>query len=478
VGEGGNLGLTQRARIEFARRGGFINTDAIDNSAGVDTSDHEVNIKILLDRARVADALTNDERAAVLTEMTDDIAALVLADNIDQNQALVNAVTLAPAMLETHARYLSHLEHVARLDRSLEALPDTDALLERKAQGNGLTSPELAVVLAYTKMSLTEQFLTEGFQESAMRDVLHAYFPRLVRDRFAAAVDLHPLRREIIATTVVNRMVNRNGVTFAFRLQEETHATVGDVLRAHIAASQLFDADALWAEIRSLRDRAPEPTLVSMLLEIDRVVERASRWILRHRRLPLDVSEAVSAYTSGVERVGELLDGLISVGERTAVETCAAGWTENGVSMQLAHRVAFLDLLPAALDITRLTIIGQGDASVDTTARVYFTLDERLGLGLLRERIVALPRNDRWESLARSALRDDLAGEHSALTTAVLGTSTTSDEYDQYAAWSTLHEAAIRQHLTTMKEMEESGPATIASLSVVLRGLRSLAGAV
>ena len=478
VGEGGNLGLTQRARIEFSRHGGLINTDAIDNSAGVDTSDHEVNIKILLGRARSTGGLTDEDRGGVLAEMTDDVAGLVLADNIDQNQALVNAVTLAPAMLDTHARYLSHLERTARLDRHLESLPDTDALLERKAQGAGLTAPELAVVMAYTKLSLTEQFLAEDINEASMRGVLHGYFPKLLVKRFTAAIDLHPLRREIIATSIVNHLVNRNGVTFVFRLQEETHATVGDVIRAHIAASTLFDADALWNAIRAETIHAPDSTTVDMLLEIDRVVERVSRWILRHRRLPLDVGEVISAYRVGVTRVGELLHGLFSAAERIAVDERAAAWISDGTPPELASRVAALDLFPAALDVTRLTILGQTDANVDATARVYFTLDERLGLGTLRDRIVALPRNDRWDALARSALRDDLAGEHSALTAAVLATATTSEQYDQYEAWSTLHAFAIRQHLTTLHEVEEGGPSTIASLSVVLRGLRSLAGAV
>ena len=332
--------------------------------------------------------------------------------------------------------------------------------------------------MAYTKLSLTEQFLAEDINEASMRGVLHSYFPLLLVERFTAAIDLHPLRREIIATSIVNHVVNRNGVTFVFRLQEETHATVGDVIRAHIAASTLFDADALWNAILTETMHAREATTVALLLEIDRVVERVSRWILRHRRLPLDVGEVTAAYAPGVARVGELLHGLFSPAELIAIEERAAGWISDGAPRELADRVAALDLYPAALDIARLTILGQTDASIDATARVYFTLDERLGLGTLRDRIVALPRNDRWDALARSALRDDLAGEHSALTAAVLATTTTGEQHDQYEAWSTLHAAAIHQHLTTMREVEEGGPSTIASLSVVLRGLRSLAGAV
>ena len=470
VGEGGNLGLTQRARVEFARRGGLINTDAIDNSAGVDTSDHEVNIKILLDGAVVAGTLAAADRNGVLAAMTDDVAALVLADNIDQNQALVNAVTLAPAMLETHGRHLTHLEQTARLDRALESLPDTDALMERKAQGAGLTAPELAVMLAYTKLSLSEQFLAEGFDELAMRDALHAYFPALLRQQFSQAIDLHPLRREIIATSVVNRVVNRNGVTFVFRLQEETHAAIGDVLRAHTTACELVDADQLWAAIRN-QDAVAETTIVSMLLEVDRVVERVSRWLLQHCRLPLDAAQTRASYDAGVSEVAALLDVVISDNERATVAARATRWTEDGASAELALRVAALDLLPAALDVTALATARA--IEVSTVTRVYFSLDERLGLGTLRERIVALPRNDRWDALARSALRDDLAGEHRALTAAVL--STAGEEDDLVDAWSTQNEPAIRQHLATLRDVEDGGQSTIASLSVVLRGLRSLA---
>jgi glutamate dehydrogenase len=466
VGEGGNLGLTQRARIEFAKRGGLINTDAIDNSAGVDTSDHEVNIKILLDRAVRNGALGAAERNDVLAAMTNDVAALVLADNIDQNQALVNAVTLAPAMLETHGRYLTYLEQTARLDRNLEALPDTDALLERKAQGAGLTAPELAVMLAYTKLSLSEQFLAEGFDEEAMKNVLHTYFPILLREKFTPAINAHPLRREIIATAVVNKVVNRNGVTFVFRLQEETHASVGDVLRAHSAACALVEADELWGRIRSQPD-ADEGTIVSMLLEVDRVVERMSRWLLQHCRLPLDANETVTAYQGGVAHVAAQLDTLLSEAEQTSVVGRATKWTDRGSAPALAARVALLDLLPASLDITALAT-SRSVATADV-ARAYFILDERLGLGTLRERIVALPRNDRWDALARSALRDDLAGEHRALTAAVLATGESVD------AWSARNESAIAQHLATLRDMEDTGHATVASLSVVLRGLRSLA---
>ena len=481
VGEGGNLGFTQRARVEFARRGGLINTDAIDNSAGVDTSDHEVNLKILLDQAVHDGGCTVSERNALLASMTNEVAVLVLADNIDQNQALVNGITLAGAMIDVHARYLTYLERAARLDRPLEALPDTDALLERKAQGAGLVAPELAVVMAYTKLHLTEQLLVEAeTSDEAFTSALTSYFPAAIRDQFAANVAAHPLRAEITATSVANEMVNRNGVTFAFRLAEETQASVTDIARAHITATQLFRTDDLWRKICLLTNEVAEDVIVALLLEVDRLVERASRWVLRHRPLPLDVRHTVTAFRPGVDRVVETLASLVSDAERELVERRVVLWTQAGVPQTLAAEVAALDLAPAALDIVRLSLNWSttGDTaaeSIDPVASVYFTIDDQLGLGDLRDRIVALPRDDRWDALARAALRDDLAGEHAALTSAVIMSDPALAITERFAAWASKYRVEIERHLATVREVQESGVGNVATMSVVLRGLRSLA---
>ena len=474
VGEGGNLGLTQRARIEFARKGGLINTDAIDNSAGVDTSDHEVNLKILLDAVVVDGDLTMKQRNSVLVDMTDDVGRLVLADNIDQNQALVNGVTLAPAMLDVHARYLVFLEQVARLDRGLEALPDTDALLERKAQGAGLTSPELAVLLAYTKLHLSERLRAEGgSSDLAFRPFLVGYFPPLVQKRFASQLDGHPLAAEITATAVINEMVNHNGVTFAFRLSEETQASVSDITRAHLAATQMLSAHIIWDEICALSDDVPDAIRTQMLLEIDRLVERASRWVLRNRRLPIDVMDTVDTYHDGVQLVASLLAQVASEAERNTIEQRRQPWVESGVPEMLADRVAGLELLPSALDIVRLSL--QGGWAVQDVATAYFTLDDRLRLGRLREAILGLARDDRWDALARAALRDDLAGEHASLTASVLATGSDTAVSDRFDMWVDEHQAAVDRHLVLTAEVEESGAANVATMSVVLRQLRTLA---
>lgn len=476
VGEGGNLGFTQRARIEFARQGGFINTDAIDNSAGVDTSDHEVNLKILLDRIVANGDLTGKQRNAVLAEMTQEVAELVLDDNISQNRALVNVGTMAPLMIDVHSRYMSYLEQVAKLDRSVEALPDMEALSDRKAQGAGLTIPELAVLLAYTKLNLTERLIAEGgADDPAFEQSLRAYFPRLIQERFSEEILRHPLRTEITATAAVNHMVNVNGITYAFRMMEETQAQVSDIVRAHMTACQLFAANETWEEICSLGDEVPDRVQAAMLLEIDRLVERTSRWVLRNRRLPVNVMDTIAVFGAGVVTAKALLFDLLSPSDRAEVERRASNWTEEGVPQELALRVALMDQQPAVLDIVRIALAES--VPVEDAATVYFAIDDRLGLGSLRDRILSLPRDDRWSTLARAALRDDLAGEHVALTSAVLKTSPALPASERLEAWSLAHPTAVERHFVMTREVDDSGTVNVSTMSVVLRELRTLAGA-
>ena len=479
VGEGGNLGLTQRARVEFARGGGLVNTDAIDNSAGVDTSDHEVNLKILLDHVVRDGDLTIKQRNALLAEMTGDVAAHVLGDNIGQNRALVNAVNLAPAMLDVHARYIGHLEQTARLDRALESLPDAAAIAERRVAKAGLTVPELAVLLAYTKLSCTERLLAEdGADDPAFHHSLLGYFPPPVRQRFEDRIQQHPLRREIVATAVVNAMVNHNGITFAFRMFEETQSKTSDIVRAHMAATRMFDADATWTAIGSLPLATAEAAQVSMFLEVDRLVERASRWVLRNRRLPVDVADAVNGFHDGIARVDEILLDLLPGPERAAVERHAKKWEDMGIPVLLAGRVARMEHLPAALDIVRLVqqgSLGGEQWSVDDVAAVYFAIDDRLGLGSIRARILALPRDDRWDALARAALRDDLATEHAALTAVVLAADASVAPRERLESWAAQHPSTVERHLAVTQEIQESAVSNVATMSVVLRELRTLA---
>ncbi|MDQ1479144.1 MAG: glutamate dehydrogenase, partial [Actinomycetota bacterium] len=411
VAEGGNLGFTQEGRVEYALPGGLINTDAIDNSAGVDTSDHEVNIKILLDGAVRAGELTLEARNQLLVSMTDEVAALVLRDNYRQTRALDNAKAQAPEMEEVHARFMRALEQQKHLDRAVERLPDDETLAARRNAGLGLTVPELAVLVAYAKITLEEELLASPLpdDEDFVSDLVR-YFPTALRERFAERIGIHPLGREIVATALVNGMVNRAGTTFAFRLGEETGATSPEIVRAHEAARAIFDQETLWRDIEALDTTLSVETQTKLYLEGRKLLERASRWLLRHRSRPLAVRETVAFFAPPVARLMASLPLCARGSERDRLERSRAEHVELGVPADLAARIAALDLLPGALDITE--VADAHKIEVEHVGDVFCVIGDRLRLDWLYDRIVELPRTDRWEALARNALREDVEAEH------------------------------------------------------------------
>ncbi|HET9187363.1 MAG TPA: NAD-glutamate dehydrogenase, partial [Acidothermaceae bacterium] len=357
VGEGGNLGFTQRGRIEFALAGGRINTDAIDNSAGVDTSDHEVNIKILLDVAARSGRLDSAERGPLLAGMTDEIAALVLRDNYAQNLALACSQAQAPATLHVHAAYIDLLEKQGHLSRALEQLPDADTIAERRAAGLGLMRPEIAVLLAYAKITTTQDIAASDLSDDIFaQQALVEYFPSGLREPFAVAMAEHPLLREIIATQLANQLVNYSGATFVARLAGETTASTAEIVRAHTAARQVFDTDAIWADIEALDDLVTSEVQTSLLIVVRYLLDRASRWFLANRRPPMDVPETVSRLEPGVRAVladlGETLRG--DQAERFAAEQQRL--VEAGVAPALARRAIALGEGLNALSIVEIAL--------------------------------------------------------------------------------------------------------------------------
>ncbi len=469
VGEGGNLGFTQLARVEYARLGGRINTDAIDNSAGVDCSDHEVNIKILLD-AVVADGdLTVKQRNALLEEMTNDVAHLVLRDNYRQTQALSNAAAQALPMVDVHIRYIRWLEQAGRLDRDLEGLPSDEALGERKAAGEGLTSPEFAVLLAYTKIELYEELLASGIAEDLyLAAELERYFPAAISSRFADRMDGHRLRREIIVNAIVNDMVDHQGTTFAYRLAEGTGAGAAEIARAYTVARDVFDIRGIYAGIEALDNVVPAGIQTVMLLEARTLVERAARWLLRQRRPPIDVAAEVERFSAGAERMATALPGLLAASDRERFRGQAEHMEEAGVPEGLAHRIAGLDPLFGSLDITE--VAAAEDVPVEEVAAVYYALGERLDLHWLRTQINSLPRDNRWQTLARAALRDDLYSQQRAITAQVLRVGGDGlGPNERIDAWLGHVEAAARRVSQVVADIKGGATADLASLSVALR---------
>ena len=419
VGEGGNLGFTQRARIAYARGGGRIYMDAIDNSAGVDCSDHEVNIKILLDTIVADGDLTGDQRNAVLAEMTDEVATLVLRDNYEQTQAISTSTAQAASMVEVHERYVRSLEQSGTLNRELEYLPTDEGFDEREAAGVGLTPPEFATLMSHTKIALAQELLASDLPEDPyLSSELERYFPTRLREEFGAQLQRHRLRREIIASRVANDLVNRAGTTFAFRLGDETGAGADDIARAYTAAREAFGLRDLWAQIEALDGLVPAATQIAMLLKARILLERATRWLLRNRRRPIDIAATVARYAPGAAALAEALPGLLGPSELEVARTRAAALAGVGVPTELAQRVAHLEALVPTLELVEIAAATELD--VATAAEVYFALGARLELHWLRDRIVDLPRETRWEAMARAALRDDVYSEQAGLTAEVL----------------------------------------------------------
>ncbi|MGO1971504.1 MAG: NAD-glutamate dehydrogenase [Propionibacteriaceae bacterium] len=472
VGEGGNLGVTQLGRIEYATTGGRINTDFIDNSAGVDSSDYEVNIKILLSGEVAAGRLSMADRNELLASMTDDVADLVLEHNYDQNLALANGIHQSVSMAGVHEDWMDQLVDHGELDRAIEFLPETEEVEERRADQRGLTAPELSTLMAYTKIVLEKKILTSDLPDDPyLGDRLITYFPQALRERYEAIMPEHRLHREIITTVAVNRFVNSSGITCYFRLAGETGAAAADVIRAQLAARAIYRAGVHETAIRKLDNVIDADVQTVMRLEVRTLVERCTRWILNSRRAPIDVVAAVEQFADGVEQVKEALPRILSGRDAEAYEQRLAAFVEAGVSEDLSSAIAKLPLAYGALAIVAIAVRDGRDPV--RVAETHFALGQALGLDRLLRRIIELPREDRWQTRARATLRDDLHTTHAQLTAAVLGSddgtgpvASLVDEWQQA-------DSLVGSTVETLETICES-PSDLARMSVGLRVVRSL----
>jgi glutamate dehydrogenase len=475
VAEGGNLGLTQLGRIEYALKGGRINTDAIDNSAGVDCSDHEVNIKILLNLVIEEGLLNENQRNLLLVEMTDEVAKLVLRDNYFQTQLLSVTKARAPSMLEAQSRYMQYLAKNGRLNRRVEYLPFEEQIAERKARGIGLTTPEVAVLLAYNKMEMFDALLASDVPEDPyILTALQRHFPQPLRDRFASHIQRHPLRREIIATHVVNSMVNRVGATFVYRLQEETGAAAPDIVRAYTATREVFGQVSLWQTIEALDNQIADATQTAMVLECLRLIHRGALWFLRNRDHLRDLAKTLAHFTSGVDQLAGNIYELVAPDYRAKLDEVIRHYTQLGVPSALAQRIAVLEELYSALDIVEVAT--ELDRPVELVAQVYFALGGLLNLHWLGRQIEELKVETHWQGLARTALRDDLSTQARGLAAQVLRESPEQRDSELLvAAWQGHREFQFERYRQLLAEIRLVPAADIAMLSVVLRELRGLA---
>ncbi|MBU8824452.1 NAD-glutamate dehydrogenase [Mycolicibacterium goodii] len=463
--EGGNLGVSPRGRIEFARNGGYINTDAIDNAAGVDCSDHEVNLKILL-----AGRIPGTERNQLLADMTDEVAAHVLANNRAHNRLLRDARSNAAQMVSVHARMTTALER-SGLVREREHLPSAEEFAAMASAGEGLTRPQLATLMAHTKLGLKADLLAaDDFDDPYFTAALHRYFPATLRRRLGDRLSEHPLRREIIATSVVNHVLATSGLTYAFRLVEETDSSTSEIVRAHAVVSEVFELDAMWHDIHAAG--LPPQLTDSLIIEGRRLLDRASRWFLLNRPQPLSIDTEVSRFQAVTTLRGKLSE-MLRGQELLTVNRIHDEYIDQGVPAAVARRLSEALYAYSLLDIIDIAHAYEEDAT--RLAHIYFELSAHLGVDGLLYAVSSLPRNGRWNALARLALREDLYRSLRDLARDVyrlVGPHT--DNVDVIAEFEAYNRPRIERARRTLREVLSFENPDLAMLSVATAQVRRL----
>ena len=474
IGEGGNLGMSQLGRIEAALAGVRVNTDAIDNSAGVDTSDHEVNIKILLTQLTRSGEMTMKRRNTLLASMTDDVADQVLRDNYEQNVLLGNARAQEHSMLAVHERLIHFLEEQGDLNRDLEFLPSDAEINRRQKDGLGLMSPEFAVLVAYAKLFLKNQLIDTSVPDDPWFDAtLAEYFPTALRTKFAEQIGAHPLRREIITNSVVNSMINRGGITFAFRSGEETGASPEQVARAYVVCREVFDLSGFVRRVEATDNVISTDAQTMLYLEFRRLLDRAVRWFLTSRPPVLDIAAEVARFRPGISVYAERMPDVLVGSERTRLIRRARELQGKGIPEDLALTTAALLDAYSVLDC--IEIAEDTGERLGDVVGVYFSTSETFSIDAMLTRVSALPRDDRWDALARGALRDDLYAVLDNLARSVLEVSEPQQSpQDRLAQWSERNADALNRARSALGGIERLSHAGIAALSVALRTLRTV----
>jgi len=475
VGEGGNLGLTQKGRIEAAQHGVLLNTDFIDNSAGVDTSDHEVNIKILLDDAVQRGELSAEQRNAQLAAMTDEVGELVLWDNYRQNQAITLMERQSVRRIGSMAHFIRTLEAEGLLDRQVENLPSEAELTERKTRGQGLTRPELSVLLSYDKIRLYQQLLDSDVPEDPyLSKELVRYFPGPLHEKYAAHMQRHRLKREIIATSVTNSTVNRMGATFMMRMQEDTGQGPAAIAKAYTAAREIIEARELWAQIEALDSRVAESTQLDAILQIWSLLRHMTRWLLNRPGGTLDIAANVARYNAGVSALRKALPAALTPTGKGDFESSREKWEGLGLPAELAVRLARVPELRAALDMVE--VAQHSGRPIERVAGVFYELGEALDLEWLRDQIEALPVEGHWHAQARGSLLDELNHQHRALASQVLALAGDRTDVSPVQAWLQRDDATLRYTRSMLAEiLTQNADYPIASVAV--RRLAQLAQA-
>jgi glutamate dehydrogenase len=475
TGEGANLGVTQRARIEYALGGGRINQDSIDNSAGVDCSDHEVNIKILLGAVVAGKKLTMRARNGLLARMTDDVAALCLSDNYLQTQAISVSEFLGVRIIDAHQRLIKMLERLGDLDRAVEFLPDDETITGRLQAGRGMTRPEIGVLLSYAKNWLTAELEKSSYPDDlALEGDLLGYFPPLLAKRYVDAINKHRLRREIISTVAANALVNRAGETFVSGLIERTGMAAPMIARAFTIARRVFELDGLWAEIEGLDNKVPAQVQIEMLLAINQLVDWATLWFLRHGGEELDIGSHVERFADGIAALAGKLDEVLPAHYLTDLNERAALLVKRGAPKHLAGRIAGLVNLFSAPDIVALA--ARRKMAVPAVGKLYFATGSRFRLGRLRAAAEKLESGSHWQKLAVDALIEETYAHQLALAAQVIDAAKKGMSAEKAVeAWVDSRKAMVEQTDRLLADLWSTSISDISMVAVASRQLRALA---
>lgn len=480
VAEGGNLGVTQLARIEYSLLGGIINTDFVDNSAGVNCSDHEVNIKILLNKLVADGKMTHDDRNKLLEKMTDEVAELVLKDNYEQTQMISLEASVALQTMDLFRHYMNDLEKAGRLDRKLEYLPDDKTLMERKTNNKPLTRPEISMLLAYCKMYLKQDILQSDVIDDPYfdRNLLMA-FPKPLRVSYFQQMKEHSLRREIVATQLSKCITDRMGIYFVERLQRETGAPISFIIYAFTIAENLFHMQDLWNEITALDNKVNSTIQYRMMLQVYYLIRRATRWFLRNRKPNIEIEHTIQEFAPYVDELMQHLVHLLDESDREAFATAVEYLIEQGVPVKLANSIASCNALFTALDIVEAS--KRYELNLDEVAKTYYLLGNRLELNWLRELMNTYNVDNQWDELARAGFRDDLDRVQRKLSARVL-TMKAKELQDKKIEeridiWVNRYQFLMERWQTLLADIKSSESVGFVTYSVVLRELFDFAQA-
>ncbi|MBB1504535.1 NAD-glutamate dehydrogenase [Pseudoalteromonas sp. SG41-1] len=475
LGEGGNLGATQLGRIEFAAKGGRVNTDFIDNVGGVACSDNEVNIKILLNGLVTAGDLTRKQRDELLYSMTDEVAQLVLKDCYRQTHTLSITQSKGSSTLKEKVRFIHALEKDGKLNRAIEFIPSDEELAERAAAGKDLTRPELSVLVSYAKMVLKESLVTDDITENPYyRQLLVKSFPLPLREKFNTAMDNHPLRKEIIATKLANNIVNDMGLNFMVRMHEETGANEAEIALCYSVASEVFQMRDTWSAIVDLDNKIPAAVQTEMLYQLRRTVRRATRWFLRHRNKAQNIEQTIAFFAPTFADLSANLTNYMVEKESERLSAAADKLIESAVPAELATRIVSLSSLFSVMDLAE--VAANSGRSIDMVSNTYFKLGARMGLHWFLDQITHQPVANHWQALARASYREELDWQQRTLSEVVLNNfaGDNKDVDGQIDQWMDSQDLLLQRWKQMLAEFKTSQSHDFAKFSVALRELMLL----